>query len=67
MAFLVAQTVENVFAMEEIQIQSLGLEGPLEKGMATHSIFLPQKSHGWTLVGYRSTYGTLGGFLNKEM
>ena len=32
-----AQTVKNRLAMWETQVQSLGLEDPLEKGMATHS------------------------------
>ena len=35
-----AQTVKNLSAMWETQVQSLGLEGPLEKGMATHSSIL---------------------------
>ena len=35
-ASLVAQTV-NLPAMQETQVQSLGQEDPLEKGMATHS------------------------------
>ena len=36
-----------------MQVQSLGQEDPLEKEMATHSIFLPRKSHGQrSLVGY---------------
>ena len=35
-ASLVAQTVKNLPAMQEIQVQSLGWEDPLEKGMATH-------------------------------
>ena len=30
------QTVKNPPAVCEIQVQSLGLEDPLEKGMATH-------------------------------
>ena len=34
--FLVAQTVKNLPAMWETQVQSLGWEDPLEKGMATH-------------------------------
>ena len=34
---LVAQMVKNLLAIQEIQIQSLGQENPLEKGMATHS------------------------------
>ena len=35
--FLVAQMVENLSAMQETWIQSLGLEDSLEQGMATHS------------------------------
>ena len=35
---MVAQTVKNLPAMQETQVQSLGQENPLEKGMATHSI-----------------------------
>ena len=34
-ASLVAQMVKNLPAMQEIQVQSLGREDPLEKGMAT--------------------------------
>ena len=31
----------------------MGQEDPLEKEMATHSVFLPEKSHGQrSLVGY---------------
>ena len=36
-ASLVAQTVKNLPAMQETQIQYLGREDPLEKEMATHS------------------------------
>ena len=36
-ASLVAQMVKNLPAMQEIWVQSLGQEDPLEKGMATHS------------------------------
>ena len=32
-----AQTVKNLPAMQETQIQSLGQEDPQEKEMATHS------------------------------
>ena len=35
-AFLVAQLVKNLPAMQETPVQSLGWEDPLEKGMATH-------------------------------
>ena len=34
---LETQSVKNLSVMQEIQIQSLGGEDPLEKGMATHS------------------------------
>ena len=37
---LVAQIVKNLPAMQETQIQSLGWEDPLEKGMAAHSTIL---------------------------
>ena len=37
---MVAQTVKNLPAMQETQVQSLGQEDPLKKGMATHSIIL---------------------------
>ena len=36
-AFLVAQAVKNLPAMQETWVQSLGREDLLEKGMATHS------------------------------
>ena len=32
-----AQKVKNPLAIQETQLQSLGWEDPLEKGMATHS------------------------------
>ena len=35
---LVAQLVKKLPAMQETWVQSLGLEDPLEKGMATHTI-----------------------------
>ena len=34
------QTVNNLPAMQETQVQSLGREATLEKGMATHSSIL---------------------------
>ena len=34
------QMVKNLSAMQEIQVQSLGQEDPLEKGLATHSSIL---------------------------
>ena len=40
LASLVAQSVKNPPAMQETQVPSLGLEDPLEKGMATPSSIL---------------------------
>ena len=39
-ASLVTQRVKNLPAVQETQVQSLGREDPLEKGMATHSSIL---------------------------
>ena len=39
-AFLVAQTVKTLPAMQENWVRSLGWEDPLEEGMATHSSML---------------------------
>ena len=36
---LMAQAVENLPAMQETWVQSLGWEDPLEKQMATHSSY----------------------------
>ena len=37
---MVAQTVKNLSAMQETQVQSLGQEDPLQEGMASHSSML---------------------------
>ena len=39
-AYLVAQMVKNLPAIQKIWIRSLGWEDPLEKGMSTHSSIL---------------------------
>ena len=50
---LVAQMVKNPPVMQETWVQSLGQEDALQKEMATHSTFLPGKSHGQrNLAGY---------------
>ena len=39
--------------MQETRVQSLSWNDPLEKGMATHTVFLPGESHGQrSLAGY---------------
>ena len=47
-ASLVAQMVNNLPAMPETWVQSLGWEDPLEKGKATHSNILAWRSP-WTV------------------
>ena len=45
--------IKNLPAMQETQVQSLGREDPLEKGMATNPVFLPEEFHGqMRLAGY---------------
>ena len=53
-AFLVAQMVKNLPAMQETRVQSLGQEDSLEEGMATYSNILAWEIHGQkSLEGYR--------------
>ena len=62
-AFLVAQMIKNLPAMQETWVQSLGCKDSLEKGMATHSSILAWEipwteepgglqSMGWERVGH---------------
>ena len=44
---LVAQSIKNLPAVQETQVQSLGQEDPLEKEMATHSCILAWRTT-WT-------------------
>ena len=47
------QTVKNLPTMQETQVQFLGQENPLEKGMVTTLVFLPREFHEQKgLVGY---------------
>ena len=46
-ASLLAQMVKNLPAVQETQVQSLGWEDPLEKGMATHSSIFAWRNS-WT-------------------
>ena len=52
-AFLVAQLVKNLPAMQATWFPSLGWEDPLEKGKLPTPVFLPGEYHGQrSLVGY---------------
>ena len=46
-ASLVPHMVKNLPEMQETWVQSLGSEGPLDKGMATHSTILAWRNP-WT-------------------
>ena len=52
MPVFVAQTVKNLPAMQETQVQSLGLEDPLEKGIATNSSILAERG-AWRAIVQR--------------
>ena len=53
MGFPGGSVVKILLVMQETRVRSLGQEDPLEKGMATRSIFLPGDSQGQrSLVGY---------------
>ena len=45
-ASLVVQTVKNLPAMQETQVQSLGREDPMGRECIPTPVFLPEKSHG---------------------
>ena len=51
-----AQTVKNLPAMQETQVQSLGWEDPLEKGMAAHSSILAWRVP-WTADWWATDHG----------
>ena len=70
-----AQTANNLPAMQETWVQSLGWEDPLEKGMATHSSILAWRipwakswepsqfridHNGWSPQAYSPSIPTLG-------
>ena len=54
-----AEMIENLPAMQEAQVRSLGWEDPLEEGMATHSSILawriPMDRGTWWATVHRVT------------
>ena len=57
-AFLVAQMLMNLPAMQETQVRSLGWLAPLEKGWQPTPVFFPGEVHGQrSLAGYSSWGG----------
>ena len=57
-ASLVAQVVKHLPAVQETRVQSLGQEGPLEKGMATHSSILAWRIPGTKEPSWLQSMGT---------
>ena len=55
-ASLVAQMIKTLPAMQETQVLSLGLEDPLEKGMATHSSILAWSIPVWWATVHGRTW-----------
>ena len=49
--------VKDLPAKQKTQVQFLGQEDPLEEEMATHSIFLLEKSHGQRSLASYSPWG----------
>ena len=54
---LVALIVKDPPAMQKTGVWSLGLEDPLEKETATHSVFLPGEFHGQRSLAVYSPWG----------
>ena len=50
-AFQVAYMVKNLPAVQEIWVQHLGGEDPLEEGMQPTPLFLPKESHSQRSLG----------------
>ena len=59
--------VKNTSAMQEAQVRSLDREEPLEKGMATHSVFLPEESHGQSRLEGYSPWGHKGSDMTERL
>ena len=57
-ASLIVQRVKNPPAMQETQILSLGQEGPLEEGVATHSSILAWRIPGTEEPGGLQSLGS---------
>ena len=57
-ASLVAKLIKNLPAMQETQVQSLGHEDPLEKGMVTHSSILAWRIPGTEEPGRLQSMGS---------
>ena len=55
---LVAQTIENVPAMRETQVRSLGQKNLLEKGLTTHSSILAWRIPGTEETGWLQSMGS---------
>ena len=62
-----AQMVKNLPAMRETQVQSLGQEDPLEKGMVATPVFLPGEFHGQRSLKSYSPWGCKDSGTDSDM
>ena len=62
---MVAQIVKNLPAMWETQVQSLGQEDPLDKGMAIHSSILAGKFHRQRTLAATVTWGCKESYMTE--
>ena len=62
MGFPHGSVVKNLPTMQETQVQSLGWEDPLEKGMATHSSILA-----WRIPWTEKPWATVHGVAELDM
>ena len=49
--------VKNLPAVQVIRVQSLGWEDPLEKGVDTHSVFLPGEFSVQRILDFPTVHG----------
>ena len=63
---LAAQAVKNLPIMQETWVRSLGREGPLEEGMATHSSVLAWRSPWTEEPGGLSPWGCKESYMTEQ-
>ena len=56
-SFLIVLPASIFDCLQETQVRFLGQEDPMEKEMATHSIFLPGESHGQRSLAGHNPWG----------
>ena len=59
--------VKNPSAVQETQVQFMGQEDPLEKGMAAYTSILPWRSHGHKILAGYSPWNHKGLDTTKQL